>query len=197
MTRWGLSLCLLLAIASIGRAQEDPDTQAARRHFQRGQELYDLEKYDEAEREFETAKSLKPNPAFDYNIGRCFDRLERWSEAADAYQRYLDANPSVSGAAELKERIALLRARAQHPTETAPPHPTEPDAGLDGDGAARARRDQPDLDGAAAQEADLQARLVLGRAGGRRGRRRRRRRAGRGLRQARHQRRHPIPDVHF
>jgi tetratricopeptide (TPR) repeat protein len=115
---------LLLSLAA--RAQIDPDTQAAKRHFQRGTELYGQEKYEEAVKEFTTAKELKPNPAFDYNIGRCYDRLERWKEAADAYERYLAADPQASGAMEIQERIAVLRARQAPPPGEKPPEVTPP-----------------------------------------------------------------------
>lgn len=114
----------MLLLPALARAQEDPDTQAARRHFTLGQQLYEQERYDDAVREFMTAKELKPIPAFDYNIGRCLDRLERWSEAADAYQRYLTADPHSAGAAELEQRIAVLRARTK--SEAKPPTTTPP-----------------------------------------------------------------------
>ena len=112
---------VLLALARVAHAQEDPDTQAARRHYERGAQLYNHDRYEEAVREFSTAKSLKPTPAFEFNIGRCYDRLERWRDAADAYERYLAAEPSAADAGELKARIAMLRARAQAVVSSSPP----------------------------------------------------------------------------
>ncbi len=92
---------------------DDPDADAARRHYERGLRAYDRADFAGAIREFELARSLKPSAAFDYNIGRCFDRLERWSLAADAYVRYLAAEPAAPNGAALRERLRVLRARAQ------------------------------------------------------------------------------------
>ena len=69
------ALILTLCLAGAARADVDPDTEVARRHFQRGSQLYDAGHYDEAIAAFEAAKQAKPLPAFDYNIGRAYDRL--------------------------------------------------------------------------------------------------------------------------
>src|SRR5262249_13805170 len=53
-----------------------------------------------------------PLPAFDYNIGRCSERLERWAAAAAAYERYLAAQPDAEDAVEIRQRIDILKARA-------------------------------------------------------------------------------------
>ena len=90
----------------------DPDTESARRHFHRGAELYEGERYADAVREFETAKRIKSAPAFEFNIARCRDRLEEWGSAADGYERYLFEVPNAPERDELRARIAELRARA-------------------------------------------------------------------------------------
>ncbi len=125
---------------------DDADTQAARRHFERAALLYEQERYEEAIGEFQTAREIKPVPAFDYNIGKCFDRLERWKEAADAYERYLGAQPDAAGATELTARVALLRARQRAEAESPKKKPgesptvvTTPPALIAGVPAARAR----------------------------------------------------------
>jgi len=112
-------------VATLARAQApDPDTQAARRHYQRGLGLYDQERYDDAIQEFNAAKELKPLPAFDYNIGRCQERLERWEEAAASYEHYLAATPDAPESATLEERIGVLRDRARRHDK--PPNPAPP-----------------------------------------------------------------------
>src|SRR5207247_2417653 len=82
-------------------ALADPDTEAARRHLDHGAELYSRREYAEALGEFETANRIKPLPAFDYNIARCLDRLERWAAAADAYERYAASLPAGKEADEV------------------------------------------------------------------------------------------------
>jgi tetratricopeptide (TPR) repeat protein len=106
-------IVLMVALGTVARAQlADPDTEAARRHYLRGDEEYQAGRYTTALREFELGRALKPLPAFDFDIARCLDRLERWREAADAYERYLAIAPDVPDAAELRARARALRARA-------------------------------------------------------------------------------------
>ena len=47
----------------------DPDTEIARRHFDRGTAFYGEGRYAQAIIEFEAAKKVKPLPDFDFNIG--------------------------------------------------------------------------------------------------------------------------------
>jgi tetratricopeptide (TPR) repeat protein len=114
-----LLVALLLLSGSVARADDDPDTEAARRHFQRASELYDAHRYREAVREFEVAKKLKPLPEFDFNIGRAYDRLEDWPHAIEAYQQYLLRARNEADIAEVRARLAVLQARVpQSPTAT-------------------------------------------------------------------------------
>jgi tetratricopeptide (TPR) repeat protein len=120
-----------VALAGVAHAQRpDPDTQAARRHYDRGLKLYDQEHYEEAAREFQTAKEMRPTPAFDYNIGRCYERLERWKDAADAYDRFLAGTPAAEDTAALRTRVAVLRERERKlhggPERAPPPIVTTP-----------------------------------------------------------------------
>jgi tetratricopeptide (TPR) repeat protein len=107
-------------------ADADPDTEVARRHFRKGSELYLAEQYEQAVREFEAARVLKPAPELDYNIARCYDRLGRWQEALEAYQRYLSRVGDAADAREARERVAILESRVQKPK----PSPVEEAAPL-------------------------------------------------------------------
>ena len=141
--RTGLCLGLVLTTLLAGTALADgdpaqlpdPDTQSARRHFDRGASLYDQAHYGAAVREFEAAKRVKPLAAFEFNIARCRDRLEEWSAAADGYERYLAAVPNAPEAAELRSRIAELRARVGGLVVATPP------------GSPRAIEDSPSIVG--------------------------------------------------
>jgi hypothetical protein len=104
----------------------DPDTEVARRHFDRGTKSYQGQDYEAALREFEAARRVKTLPALDYNIGRCLDRLERYPEAVAAYERYVASSvgPDV---VEVRERIRVLKERIGE-TEAAAKPPVPPPA---------------------------------------------------------------------
>jgi tetratricopeptide (TPR) repeat protein len=95
---------------------DDPDTEAARRHFQAGAEAYEAGDYQRALREFQTGKLIKATPGFDFNIARCYERLEQYPEALTAYEAYLRANPDEDdkGTVALsRERVAVLKVRIE------------------------------------------------------------------------------------
>src|SRR5262245_56881213 len=111
---------LLLSGAHARAEEEDPDTEAARRHFARASEFYDAHRYAEAVREFEAAKKLKPLPELDFNIGGAYDRLEDWPRAIEAYQRYLIRARNDRDITEVQARLAVLQARINQPLTATP-----------------------------------------------------------------------------
>jgi tetratricopeptide (TPR) repeat protein len=108
-------IAVVLCGAAAAQSQEE-----AKRHFEAGRALYDVRKYDEAIEEFETAKRLMAAPAFDYNIARCLERLQKWHDAAEAYERYRKSAPEGEQA-ELMAHIEELR---EHERELTRPPPT-------------------------------------------------------------------------
>jgi hypothetical protein len=87
--RIALVVLLGLAVAGVASAQESPDDEIARRHFDAGPQAYDQHDYVVALKELEAARTVRALPALDYDIARCLDRMERPAEAIDAYERYL------------------------------------------------------------------------------------------------------------
>jgi tetratricopeptide (TPR) repeat protein len=70
-----LAVCLAcLASARVAHA-EDPAMRAAKRHYERGQKLFGLQKFDEALEQFQKAFDAKPIPDFLFNIGQCHRNL--------------------------------------------------------------------------------------------------------------------------
>lgn len=92
-------------------AMSDPDTEIAQRRFQRGATLYAEGRYEEAIVEFKAARVVKPLPALDYNIARCLDRLERWSDAIKNYEAYLSTLAPGPESSEINARVLMLRQR--------------------------------------------------------------------------------------
>lgn len=94
-----------------------PDVAAVRLYFNRGAMLYGDGRYAEAIVEFEAARAAEALPAIDYDLARCYDRLERAREAIDAYERFVAAAPNDPDAAVVIARTAVLRQRL---TDAAP-----------------------------------------------------------------------------
>lgn len=108
-----VSLAIITLAAPIARADDDPDTEVAKRMFARGRDLYGAGKYAEALDAFEKARVAKPLPAFDFNIARCHDRLGRWNDALAAYERFVVKATDPAEVKEAQERIAILRDRVK------------------------------------------------------------------------------------
>ncbi len=98
----------------------------ARQKYDEGARAYERGDYQAALRSFEAAKAAAPSPEFEFNLGRCLERLGRWEAAASAYERFLVGKPTVTDAAEIRERIADLRLRARDAAKPAPPPPAPP-----------------------------------------------------------------------
>ena len=130
LVRIAILFLLVVATPSMGLAERlfSPDEQAARRHFETGAALYEQSRYREAVEEFQKASALHKAPALDFNIGRCYERLEEWTAAADAFDRYLGAGVEVTDAATVAERSRVLRARAT--AEKKPAVATHSSAGI-------------------------------------------------------------------
>jgi tetratricopeptide (TPR) repeat protein len=110
-----------LVVCGTAFANEDPDTEVARKHFAAGHAFYASADYEHALEEFQTARRAKPHPALDYNIARCLDRLERYPEAIAAYNSYIASGPA--DAAEMRARVHELEERIK---QTRPPPAVAP-----------------------------------------------------------------------
>jgi tetratricopeptide (TPR) repeat protein len=111
-----LTLALLAVTTRVAASPDrDPDTEVASREFQNGSALYAEEHYAEAITHFERARALRPLPAFDYNIARCYDRMGDWARAVERYRSFLAAQPADADAAVTRRRIAQLESRIQAP----------------------------------------------------------------------------------
>jgi tetratricopeptide (TPR) repeat protein len=79
------------------------------------------------------AETLAPRAAIALRIGTIAERLDRLSEAADAFERYLElAGDDAPDAAKMGERIRKLRARVK--AQELPPEPEEPAPDGDAEG---------------------------------------------------------------
>jgi tetratricopeptide (TPR) repeat protein len=104
MNRLALAVCLtVLALVRVAHA-DDPGERAAKRHYERGQKLFNLQKFDEALDQFQKAYDAKPIPLFLFNIGQCHRNLENYESAVFSYKKFLKLDPEADNR-ELVERL--------------------------------------------------------------------------------------------
>jgi tetratricopeptide (TPR) repeat protein len=116
LRRWWLA-CAVASLPCVSapavRADEDPDTEVARRLFDQGRALYLAGDYAQALKAFEEARIARPSPAFDFNIARCHDRLGSWTAALAEYERFAATAKDPDDLKEARERIEVLRERVK------------------------------------------------------------------------------------
>jgi hypothetical protein len=115
-------VCALVAPAHAMTEEEE----RAKAHFLAGQSYYDQASYSDALREFNEAYRISKKPALLYNIARCFEALEKYSDAVNMLQRYLEEDPQTTDRAAVETRIANLKERQAaaarvHVTPSEPP----------------------------------------------------------------------------
>jgi tetratricopeptide (TPR) repeat protein len=81
--------------------------------YERGQKNYRLANYEEALVDFKEAASLYASPDFQYNIARCYEKLERYDEAILAYETYLRAKPEADDREDVEASIEFLQGKAK------------------------------------------------------------------------------------
>src|SRR6188474_3234706 len=102
-------LLLLTIVVGVGVAHaDDPGTRAARRHFERGEKLFALGRFDEALEEYQTAFDAKPLPGFLYNIGQCYRNLADYDQAIFSFKKYLKLEPEASNKEAVERLIEEL-----------------------------------------------------------------------------------------
>jgi tetratricopeptide (TPR) repeat protein len=103
-----LMVCLAIAVPARTASADDPATRSARRHFERGEKLFALGKFDEALEEYQTAFDAKPLPGFLYNIGQCYRNLGDLDQAIFSFKKYLRLEPEAENKEAVERLIADL-----------------------------------------------------------------------------------------
>ena len=103
-----LMVCLAVAVPSRPVQADDPATRAARRHFERGEKLFALGKFDDALEEYQTAFDAKPLPGFLYNIGQCYRNLADYDQAIFSFKKYLKLDPDAPNREAVERLIEEL-----------------------------------------------------------------------------------------
>jgi tetratricopeptide (TPR) repeat protein len=98
---------------------EDAATRTARRHFQKGEKLFALGRFDDALEQYEQAFEARPLPAFLFNIGQCHRNLGNYDQAIFSFRKYLDQSPDADNRDAVLELIDELEADKQRAEEAA------------------------------------------------------------------------------
>jgi hypothetical protein len=116
-------LSALIAALSLGSAMpaagqqapaSEPEQEAAREHFRRGEAAYSKGSYALAISEWQAAYAADPRPRIQYNLYQAYERLGQLQEAATALQRYLStADPDDPYYSDATARMAGLQQRLQ------------------------------------------------------------------------------------
>ena len=108
-----LMVCMAVAVPSRPAHADDPATRAARRHFERGEKLFALGKFDDALEEYQTAFDAKPLPGFLYNIGQCYRNLGDYDQAIFSFKKYLKLEPDAPNKEAVEKLIEELEEKKQ------------------------------------------------------------------------------------
>jgi tetratricopeptide (TPR) repeat protein len=103
-----LAICLAgVAPVRVAYAQ-DAAMKTAKKHYERGQKLFALQKFDEALEQFQMAFDAKPIPDFLFNIGQCHRNLGNYEAAIFSFKRYLKLDPDASNREKVEDLITQL-----------------------------------------------------------------------------------------
>ncbi len=101
-------ILLVTVLAARVAYAEDPATKSAKRHFDRGQKLFNLGKFDEALDEYQQAYEAKEIPAILFNIGQCYRNLGDYEAAIFSFKKYLKLEPDADNREQVEEYIEEL-----------------------------------------------------------------------------------------
>ncbi|HEY0714044.1 MAG TPA: PEGA domain-containing protein [Polyangia bacterium] len=127
------ALMVVMAVMRTASAQEAPPDAAlvaAKAEFEEAQTLYIREAYGDAAAKFLAAYDKKPFGAFLFNAAVAFEKGQKFEQAIQFFEKYLEKEPQAPDAAQVKTRIEGLRALVAPATPAKPEAPTPPPAPL-------------------------------------------------------------------
>jgi hypothetical protein len=120
-----VSLVLCVVGGSAQAAPVDSREEQAKKAFDAGKMFYQTRNWRAAIEQFKKAQSLLPSPILDYDIGLCFEKLDKPRSAVKYYRRYVARAPTAANREDVEARIAMLetQAAATQPSGSPPPPP--------------------------------------------------------------------------
>jgi tetratricopeptide (TPR) repeat protein len=107
MLRFLLSVFTVFALVHVAHA-DDPAERAAKRAYERGKKLFNLQKFDEALDQFQKAYDAQPIPDFMFNIGQCQRNLGDFDAAIFSYKKFLKLDPEAPNREQVEQLIQEL-----------------------------------------------------------------------------------------
>lgn len=99
----------LAAPPIIKQPSSDTVVAQAKELYKQGVALFDTGDFAGALEKFDAVAKLMPaKAAFQYNRGTCLQKLNRYTEAKAAFEKYLELDPKAEDKGAITERIALL-----------------------------------------------------------------------------------------
>src|SRR5687768_341879 len=92
MPRCLIVLSLILWVVGVAHAD---DRSVAKRHFDRGEKLFALGKFEDALDQYQLAYDAAPIPDFLFNIGQCHRNLGDYEAAIFSFRKYLKLVPDA------------------------------------------------------------------------------------------------------
>jgi tetratricopeptide (TPR) repeat protein len=126
-----LSMAALVAVPRTVCA-EDAATKAAKKHYDKGEKLFALGRFDVALEEYQKAFDAKPVPAFLFNIGQCYRNLGDFESAVFSFKKFLKLEPDAPNRDKVEKLIDELEAKqakgesTKLKLDTHPPPPPPP-----------------------------------------------------------------------
>jgi len=90
---------------------DDAATKLAKKHYDKGEKLFALGRFDTALDEYQKAFDSKPVPAFLFNIGQCYRNLGDFESAVFSFKKYLKLEPDAPNRDKVEKLIEDLEAK--------------------------------------------------------------------------------------
>jgi tetratricopeptide (TPR) repeat protein len=104
-----IAALLVLSLFPVVTNAQQEDVAKARDHYKRGTKAYDLGRYLEAAREYETAYEIKDDPALLYNIAQAYRLGGDHANALRSYRSFLRRLPNAPNRPDVETKIAELQ----------------------------------------------------------------------------------------
>jgi tetratricopeptide (TPR) repeat protein len=112
-------LLAIMVLAATAVAQPSPQEQAKAR-FKQGRAYQDAGAFGKAADEYKAAYELDPRPEMLFNIAQAYRLAKERQLAVDYFKKYLDAQPSGTGADEARTHVATLTKEIEDERAKAP-----------------------------------------------------------------------------